>query len=149
MIRKLEFEKKQIDEVMEIWKEATIKAHSFIPQSHWIESYDKVKNDYMPISKTYVYIEDEKVLGFISILDDSFIGALFVDLKHHGKGIGRALIDHVFTVYDDLSLAVYKKNKRAIEFYKYLGFAVVSEEINEDTGEKEYIMNMKVAREVD
>ena len=90
MIRDLK--QKDIDKVMEIWFESTIKAHDFIPEKYWQDNYNVVKDIYIPQSKTYVYEEGEEIKGFISILNDDFIGALFVSLNEQGKGIGSKLI---------------------------------------------------------
>ena len=141
MIRELE--SKDIEQVMEIWKESTIKAHNFISEDYWIESYKIVKDDYLPISKTFVYVEEKDIKGFISILNGDFIGAIFVDINSQGTGIGTALIDFVKSKYDKLSLAVYKNNKKSVEFYKKSKFILEKEEINEETNEVELIMTWR------
>ena len=83
MIRDLK--QKDIDKVMEIWLESTIKAHDFMPEKYWQDNYNAVKDIYIPQSKTYVYEEGEEIKGFISILNDDFIGALFVSLNEQGN----------------------------------------------------------------
>lgn len=57
------------------------------------------------------------IKGFISIIDDSFIGALFVDNAYQGQGIGQSLINTAINQYKSLSLAVYKDNVNSIHFY--------------------------------
>ncbi|MBE6067452.1 MAG: N-acetyltransferase [Clostridium lundense] len=138
MIRELETN--DINKVMEIWKHATIEAHNFINKEYWLDKYNEVKNVYIPMSKTFIYEEDNDIKGFISILNDDFIGALFVDISSQGKGIGSELIDFVKERYNKLSLDVYKNNKKAVEFYKSIGFILYEEKIDEDTNEKELIM---------
>ncbi|WP_331496454.1 hypothetical protein [Romboutsia ilealis] len=46
MIRKLE--NKDVDIVMNIWLETTIKAHDFISKEYWESNYDMVKEVYIP-----------------------------------------------------------------------------------------------------
>lgn len=41
---------------------------------------------------------------------------------------------------ENLSLSVYIKNSRAINFYKRENFKVISENLDENTGEKEFYM---------
>jgi len=132
----------EIDEVMNIWLDSTIDAHDFIPEDYWRENYKVVRNDYVPQSETYVYIEKEKILGFISVLNKEFIGALFVNKNCQGNGIGEKLIDFSKSIYDTLSLSVYKKNYRAVNFYKKVGFKCIAEQVNEETNEEEYIMSI-------
>lgn len=135
-----EFKNTDIDSIMRIWEESTIKAHYFIDESYWIENYNTVKEVYIPMSMTFVYEEDSKVQGFISIINNEFIGALFVDINSQGLGIGSKLIDFAIKKYKNLELAVYKDNKKAVEFYKNKGFKIITEQENEDSGYKEYIM---------
>lgn len=138
MIRKLNTS--DIDKVMDIWIKSTIKAHNFINKEYWQNSYDTVKNVYIPISDTFVYEDDEGIKGFISIINNDFIGALFVDTYYQGNGIGKKLINYAMNKYDDLKLAVYKENKTSVKFYLNRGFKIVSEQINDDSGHSEYIM---------
>jgi len=143
MIKKLNMNTEQINEVMKIWKDAAIEAHRFIPDEYWLKNYDVIKEKYIPIAETYGYLEENEIKGFISILDGKFIGALFVDINYQGKGVGRKLIDHAKGIYDQLILAVYKENEKAVGFYKKVGFAVENEQVNEETNRLEYIMGFE------
>lgn len=138
MIRKSN--NKDIDKIMEIWEESTIKAHDFINKDYWKNNYNTVKNQYIPISETFVYDDGEEIKGFISIIDKSFIGALFVNTNHQSLGIGSKLLDYAIKEYKNLSLAVYKDNKKAVVFYNKKGFNIAKEQVDEDSGFKEYIM---------
>lgn len=134
------FNKKDIDEIMKIWVESTIKSHDFIDENYWIESQDIVRNKYIPISKTYIYKEDDIIKGFISILNNNFIGGLFVANDSQGQGIGKALIDAVKNELNRLTLNVFKENVRALKFYKREGFEIVSESIDSATLKEEILM---------
>ncbi len=140
MIRQLQ--NKDIDKIMGIWLESTIYAHKFISKEYWNENYNIVKDMYIPISKTFVYEDNDDIRGFISIINNDFIGALFVEKNYQSQGIGKSLIDYAKNLYDNLSLAVYKENEKALEFYKKMGFKIISENINEDTNCVEYIMKL-------
>lgn len=140
MIRQLQ--NKDIDKIMEIWLESTIDAHKFISKEYWNENYNIVKDMYIPMSKTFVYEDNDDIRGFISVINNDFIGALFVEKNYQGQGIGKSLIDYAKNLYDNLSLAVYKENEKALEFYKKMEFKIISENINEDTNCVEYIMKL-------
>lgn len=138
MIRKLE--NKDINIIMDIWLKSTIKAHNFIDKNYWRKNYNNVKNMYIPISDTFVYEDNGRIKGFISIINNDFIGALFVDVNSQGMGIGSKLIDYAISIYGNLSLSVYKDNENAFAFYKNKNFKILSEEINKETKFLEYIM---------
>ncbi|GAA0091468.1 hypothetical protein UT300009_14960 [Paraclostridium bifermentans] len=98
----------------------------------------------MPIADTFAYEEDGEIRGFISIINNEFIGALFVDVKFQGMGIGSKLIDYSIEKYKKLTLAVYKENQKSVEFYTRKGFKIIEEGLNEDSGYTEYIMENKI-----
>ena len=132
-----------INIIMEIWLESTIRAHSFIEKNYWVNNYDLVKTKYIPYSKTYVYEEGNKIKGFISIIENNFIGALFVDNNSQGNGIGKKLLDFAKEEYKSLSLAVYKENEKALKFYLREGFSIVKEQVNEYSKRLELMMEYK------
>jgi putative acetyltransferase len=138
MIRNLE--NKDIDKIMDIWLKSTIKAHDFISEQYWKNSYNTVKDIYIPIAETFVCEDDEDIKGFISIINNEFIGALFVDVDAQSNGIGKCLIDYAMNKYKKLNLAVYKDNKKSVDFYIHIGFKIIKEQVNEDSAHKEYIM---------
>ena len=130
MIRKLN--EADIDKVMDIWMKSTIKAHDFISKEYWQNNYNTVKEVYIPMSETFVYKDVQGIKGFISVINNEFIGALFVDIDFQGNGIGKQLIDYAVSKYGKLQLAVYKENKKSVEFYINRGFKIIEEQINDD-----------------
>jgi putative acetyltransferase len=115
-------------------------AQDFIPEEYWVKNYSIVKNEYIPISDTFVYEDNGIIKGFISIIDNSFIGALFIDKEYQNKGIGKKLIDFCKGKYSELKLCVYAQNNQAVGFYKNCGFVITSEQNNSDSGYPEYEM---------
>ena len=141
MIRNLKND--DIDIVMELWKNSTIEAQNFIPDSYWLENYDNVKNNYLPNSDTYVYEEDGEIKGFVSLIDNIFIGGLFIRVDSQRKGIGSVILDFLKERNDKLQLTVYDKNERAMKFYLKSGFKILNTEIDKKTREKEHLMEWR------
>ena len=135
-----------IDKVMDIWMKSTIKAHDFISKEYWQNNYNTVKEVYIPMSETFVYKDVQGIKGFISVINNEFIGALFVDIDFQGNGIGKQLIDYAVSKYGKLQLAVYKENKKSVEFYINRGFKIIEEQINDDSKHVEYIMEKSLSR---
>ena len=96
----------------------------------------------IPSSKVYVYEIDNRINGFIGTLDN-YIAGLFVAEDHQSKGIGKALLNQVKRSNSELTLNVYSKNKRALEFYTRQGFEQVSKNIDTNTNELEIMMTWK------
>lgn len=137
MIRKLQ--KVDINRVADIWLKTNLKAHFFIPEQYWISNYEFVK-EMLPQAEVYVYDDDKMIQGFIGI-NDEYIEGIFVSDEMQSRGIGKILLDYIKDKKDRLQLKVYQKNVRAMSFYQREGFTIQSEEMDEFTGEKEYVMN--------
>ncbi len=129
-----------IDKIMNIWLKSNIKAHAFIQKEYWENNYNIVRDIYIPMAETFVYEDEECIKGFISIINNEFIGALFVDIDFQNSGIGKKLINYAIDKYKNLNLAVYKENKTAVDFYINRGFKIIKEQESEDSGHNEYIM---------
>ncbi|BCG07415.1 N-acetyltransferase [Buttiauxella agrestis] len=139
MIRRLQPD--EMDELIEIWLASTIQAHPFISENYWHESESIVRNVYIPQSETWVYQHQDKMVGFISVLDSLFIGALFVSEPFIGKGMGQSLMGHVKEIYPSLSLEVYQKNQRAVHFYHRQGFRIEESAWQNETRHPTWIMS--------
>lgn len=138
MIRKMKEE--DTTKVMTLWTKGNFKAHDFIDTDYWLLNFNTVKNEYLPKSDTYVYVENEEIKAFISIMEQNYIGALFVREDSKREGIGRKLINFCKEKYNELTLHVYEKNVNAMLFYVKMGFNTAKIQIDENTGEKEYVM---------
>lgn len=137
MIRKLQ--KVDINRVADIWLKTNLKAHYFIPEQYWTNNYEVVK-EMLPQVDVYVYEDDKIIQGFIGI-NDEYIEGIFVSDEMQSCGIGKMLLDYIKDKKDKSQLKVYQKNVREMSFYQREGFTIQSEEMDEFTREKEYVMN--------
>ena len=138
MVRK--FETQDLDAVMQIWLQANLDAHAFIPASFWEAPFEMVR-DLLPQAELYVH-EDagtRQIDGFIG-LTENHIEGIFVAKAARSKGIGRALLEYAKSHKPRLDLSVYQKNERALAFYRREQFVVQSEGIDGDTNEAEIQM---------
>ena len=138
MIRK--FETQDLGTVMQIWLQANLDAHAFIPASFWEAHFEMVR-DMLPQAELYVHENEapRQIDGFIG-LTENHIEGIFVAKAARSKGIGKALLDYVKSRRPRLTLGVYQKNERALAFYRREQFVVHSEGIDEDTNEAEIQM---------
>ena len=121
------FRQSDMELIMEIWLAGNLQAHSFIPESYWRSNWEAVRGQ-IPEAEICVWEEDGAVLGFIG-LTDGYVAGLFTAEGHRSRGIGRRLLEHCRERYDRLTLRVYVRNRRAVDFYLREGFSIVSEEI--------------------
>lgn len=123
----------------DIWLEASVAAHGFIPREYWEANAEPMRTRYLPSAENYAYVEDGRAVGFIS-LNGEHIEALFVSPSCQGRGIGSALLGYAKNLCRTLTLAVYKENSGAMRFYMDRGFSVVEERVDVQTNHPEIIM---------
>lgn len=136
MIRKLQ--NGDINRVTDLWLKTNLEAHNFIPGQYWIGNYEAVKK-MLPQAEVYVYEENKIIQGFVGVQEE-YIEGIFVSSKMQSHGIGKALLDYIKDKKGRLQLNVYQKNVRAMSFYQREGFTIQREQLDEFTGEKEYVM---------
>ena len=136
MIRK--YREADIEHILDIWLSASIKAHSFAGSEYWQSKVSEMRDVYIPASETFVYEANEQIAGFYCL--GSTLAAVFVLPSLQGQGIGSALMDDAKSRRACLQLSVYSQNAPSINFYKQHGFISLGEQIDEQTGEPEFIM---------
>ncbi|MBV7263435.1 N-acetyltransferase [Photobacterium sp. WH24] len=128
-----------MEPVLDIWLNASLKAHDFISPNYWQSQVDNMRSMYLPASEVYVWVEKGTVKGFYALYENQ-LAAIFVKPDVQGKGIGKALISHAKKRRESLSLNVYKRNDVSYRFYLSQGFRVIGGNVDEHTGEGEWVM---------
>lgn len=126
--------------ISNLWLEASLQAHSFVPADYWRDMQDSIVLYYLPNAETFVFEDKRQIKGFISIVDSKHIGALFVAPKFQNHKIGSKLLKYVQRKYPMLSLNVFVKNQRALCFYQKNGFKIIAEKKEPSTQEAELQM---------
>ena len=136
MIR--EFQTEVTEQVMKLWLSGNEDAHPFVPEGYWRSHFHEVQKALLQ-SKVFVYVTDEKILGFLG-MTDNYIAGIFVKCEARSRGVGKELLDYVKERKPHLTLSVYQKNEKAFRFYQRENFVIEAEAVDENTGEKEYKM---------
>ncbi|MBT2757644.1 N-acetyltransferase [Mesobacillus foraminis] len=129
----------EVHKLVEIWYEGSLIAHDFIDKDYWKSQQTEMEEKYIPMSETYVVSNEKDVVGFVSMMDN-YLAALFIDLKHQGGGYGKGLLDFIKRQRENIQLKVYKRNKKAVNFYLKNGFVIKEETLDEQTSEEEFLM---------
>lgn len=128
-----------IDELVAIWLNGSLKAHDFVPQQYWLDNKTLMKTEYLPNAEVYVAGAGGRIDGFVALVENH-IAAIFVRNEQQGKGIGTILLDYVRELRWELALNVYQKNQKSVSFYQAKGFEIVAETLDEATEEREFLM---------
>lgn len=132
--------RKTIKVLGNIWLNANLDTHTFIDSFYWIDNYSNVL-DSLKDADVYVYKENEQIVAFCGLIDN-YIAGLFVKEEYRNKGIGHALIKHLQSEYDHLSLEVFEQNNRAVHFYESLGFIKMESNVDK-TNHTQSLMQWK------
>ncbi|MCF6409574.1 GNAT family N-acetyltransferase [Pseudalkalibacillus salsuginis] len=135
-------ENMEIDKLVDIWYKGSLIAHDFIDKDYWHSQRNEMKEKYLPMSENVVICNEEKVVGFMSMVDD-YLAAMFIDVQHQGKGYRKELLNFIKERRKNIHLKVYKKNDEAVTFYLRNGFVKKEERLDELTGEDEFVMEWK------
>ncbi|GIU47372.1 N-acetyltransferase [Shewanella algidipiscicola] len=138
MIRK--YHDNDLNSVLTIWLNASVKAHDFVPAEFWESQVDKMRDIYIPASEAYIFEMGSEIVGFYALYENS-LAAIFIAPEWQGQGIGKQLLNHAKTQRTALTLCVYQENKASYQFYLSQGFQVVGEQLDEHTGHPEYTMS--------
>ena len=131
MIRK--YDPHDLVELIGVWYDAAQIAHPFWSSEMFNRERRNISEQFLKIAETWVFEEEEQVVGFIALLDNE-VGGIFVSPRRQGRGIGRALMDHARASRDHLELDVFEANEIGRAFYDAYGFDIVGERQDEETG---------------
>lgn len=132
MIRKYQAE--DADAVVRCWRKASDLAHPFLSRAFLEQEASNVRNIYLARAETWVTEIDGAVVGFIALIDND-IGGLFLDPEHHGRGLGRAMVDKAVAEKGTLRVEVFEANRIGRRFYDTYGFRETGRYVHEATGQ--------------
>lgn len=129
----------------DIWLQASIVAHPFIDRDFWKNNQRAMAEQFLPASQVLMAYMDGIPVGFAASRGNT-LEALFVLPTRWKNGIGRKLMERLFTEQEELNLAVYQKNQRAASFYQRMGFIFGGQRKCPHTGETEILMEWRGGR---
>lgn len=139
MIRKSKYE--EFQKISDLWLKASLQAHSFINENHWIEQKALLCHDFLPSVETFVFEDKHKLKGFICLGKQNKIAALYVAPEFQNKKIGTKLLNYIRRNKPNLSLDTYAKNAKALRFYQKHNFKIIAEYLEENTSEKKLLLS--------
>lgn len=129
-----------MNQILNIWLEASIQAHGFIGKEFWTSRVDDMRKVYLPAAENWVAEAEGSIRGFVSLHGES-LAALFVAPFFQGQGAGKLLVDKAKSRRNRLTLSVYKENRKAVAFYQQCGFKVIKEQMDRHTQHLEVVMS--------
>ncbi|WP_336488232.1 GNAT family N-acetyltransferase [Methylobacterium nigriterrae] len=113
-------------------------AHNFLEAREHTEARLHLE-EFLKHTATLMAVGEQGVLGFITVDDEGYIPALYVDSSRLRRGVGSALLNAAQDLHKRLSLHVFAENVPAVRFYQTQGFAVVHEDIQIDASGRRHV----------
>ena len=130
------FSPPDLAELLDAWYEASLIAHSFLPEEFFDKEREQIAHNWIPTADVTVFEDEGRVVGFVAMVDNE-VGGLFVHPDFQRRGIGRALLDSVRKSRPYLELDVFAANEIGLRFYRAYGFDFVDRHTSEATGHPE------------
>jgi ribosomal protein S18 acetylase RimI-like enzyme len=134
--------KKFLEEVINLHKNAIFPLWDKLGRTYSVEGVREFLKEIFKKEKVIGYFIKDKLVGVIGITLEKRnlnVDFLLVDSNFQGKGIGKDLMSYVEESYKDKAeksqLQVLEKNP-AVNFYKTLGYKIISKSKNKLTMEK-------------
>ena len=128
------YDPKDTDAFIAIWEKANALAHPFLADDFVAQVKTDMRNIYLPNAETWVLEQQGQPIGFIAMIGNE-IGGLFLDPAYHGKGSGKAMVDHVASSKGPLKVEVFSANAIGRPFYERYGFLLQDEYLHEPSGQ--------------
>ena len=129
-----------LEGVLSAWENASKVAHPFLPEAFLAQERKNIPTLYLPNADTWVLEIDKQVVGFIALIGNE-IGGLFLQPEHHGKKLGKLMVDKARELHGDLEVEVFEKNLVGRNFYDKYGFKLTKTKIHEHT--RELLLHLK------
>ncbi len=124
-----------------LWDRAMADSHSFVEPARLAAERHTLGTVYLPACEVWM-AQEGRALAFIALHGPGNIAGLFVDPKFQGRGIGRALLNHVKGTVA-LHLEVVAPNFNARRFYERCGFQEVGRRQDTDLHEEMILMRQR------
>ena len=130
-----QYEDSDLESVLSAWENASKLAHPFLSEEFLAQERKNIPEIYLPNADTWVAEVEGEVVGFVALIGNE-VGAIFLQPQHHGKGVGKALMDKAQELHGNLEVEVFRDNKIGRAFYSRYGFELLAEKVHEPTGQQ-------------
>lgn len=114
----------EVDHLVDIWRRAVDATHHFLATEDRLAIEEEVRS-FFPTAKFVVACDARDAPVGLMLMDCDHLEALFIDPDHHGKGIGKALLQSAIVEHPVITTDVNEANSQALAFYERMGFQTI------------------------
>lgn len=139
--------KMHYEELEEIWERSVRATHNFLTEKDIASIKKEIPLYFNGVEIYCTKNNDEKITGFIGIAEKK-IEMLFIDSEYFRESLGKSLVKYVLENKGIDEVDVNEQNEKALKFYQYMGFEVVSRDEFDGMGNPFPILHMKIKKMV-
>lgn len=140
MIMIREISKTDYPQLMKIWENSVRNTHDFLKEEDF-NYYKKEIPGYFEHVTLLGFEVGDILIGFMGIAEGN-LEMLFIHNDYRGKGIGKKLIQYGIDHLKVTKVDVNEQNTQAVDFYKHIGFHVLSRSELDGQGKEYPILHM-------
>lgn len=129
------YKEADLEGILSSWENASKIARPFLGEDFLAQERKNIPELYLPNADTWVVEAENQVAGFIALIGNE-VGAIFLQLEHQGKKMGKLMMDKAQELHGDLEVEVFEKNSIGRNFYFKYGFKLIERKVHEQTGER-------------
>lgn len=132
------------ERLITIWENAVRATHSFVTEEDIRQYKPLILNEYFHVVELFCNRDEHQIInGFMGVAGDK-LEMLFVDNCRRGEGIGKEPLTYAINRLNVNKVDVNEQNPQAVDFYKHMGFRVVSRSAVDSTGKNYPILSMEL-----
>lgn len=131
-------------EIVDVWEASVRATHHFLKEEDIQYFKPLILNQFLQAVNLYC-IRNERghIIGFLGIAEGK-IEMLFIDPISRGKGVGKLLLQYAINRLGAKKVDVNEQNHQAVDFYKHMGFQVVSRSDVDSMGKPYPVLSMEL-----
>lgn len=138
MIR--EIKETDYPQLMKIWESAVLNTHDFLKEEDFNYYKEQIPGYFAHVTLAG-FEADHTLVGFMGVAEGN-LEMLFIHNDYRGKGIGKQLIQYGIDHLQITKVDVNEQNRQAADFYKHIGFRVLSRSESDGQGKEYPILHM-------
>lgn len=145
MVERLEApEEVELDALTALWERSVRATHNFLAPADIAFYRRMVREEALPAAEIYVVRDPKNGFAAFAGVEGDRLEMLFAAPSERGKGLGRALVEHVVARCSVRRVDVNKQNAQAAGFYARMGFRVVSRSATDPSGRPYPILHLEL-----
>lgn len=138
-----ERDKAVLEKLLKIWRESVSATHAFLTPKDIEQIALYVPEAIREIPVLVVAEKDGAWVGFAGV-NGRKLEMLFISPEHRSRGIGKKIVQYLFTNYEIAEVCVNEQNPQAKGFYEQMGFRVYKREELDEQGNAFPLLYMKL-----